>query len=84
MSLLSYRPLPGRRPVGARIALFLGFLAVFAAAAPDLDRVVLLEFDDMAALKRFYHSEDYAPLIKLRQEASTGDVALVEGTAAPG
>jgi predicted transglutaminase-like cysteine proteinase len=28
--------------VGARIALFLGFLAVFAAAAPDLDRVVLL------------------------------------------
>ena len=42
MSLLSYRPLPGRRPVGARIALFLGFLAVFAAAAPDLDRVVLL------------------------------------------
>ena len=42
MSLLSYRPLPGRGPVGARIALFLGFLAVFAAAAPDLDRVVLL------------------------------------------
>jgi len=28
--------------VGARIALFLSFLAVFAAAAPDLDRVVLL------------------------------------------
>jgi uncharacterized protein (DUF1330 family) len=44
-------------------------------------RVVILEFDDMAALKRFYHSADYAPLIALRQAASTGDVALVEGYA---
>ena len=49
--------------------------------APGLDRVVVLEFDDMAALKRFYHSDDYAPLIALRQSASTGDVALVEGYA---
>lgn len=51
---------------------------------PRLDRVVVLEFPDMAALKRFYHSEDYAPLIALRQSASTGDVALVEGYAPPG
>lgn len=42
MRFLSYRPTPGRGPVGARVLLFLGFLAVFAAAAPDLDRVVLL------------------------------------------
>ncbi|MBX9699300.1 MAG: DUF1330 domain-containing protein [Acetobacteraceae bacterium] len=48
---------------------------------PKLDRVVVLEFADMAALKRFYHSDDYAPLIALRQAASTGDVALVEGYA---
>jgi uncharacterized protein (DUF1330 family) len=48
---------------------------------PVFQRVVILEFDDMAALKRFYHSDDYAPLIALRQQASTGDVALVEGYA---
>lgn len=46
---------------------------------PGLDRVVVLEFTDMTALQRFYHSADYAPLIALRQSASTGDVALVEG-----
>ena len=51
---------------------------------PGLDRVVVLEFADMAALRRFYHSDDYAPLIALRQAASTGDVALVEGYAPPG
>jgi predicted transglutaminase-like cysteine proteinase len=34
--------MPGRGPAAARIALLLSVLAVFAAAAPDLDRVVLL------------------------------------------
>ena len=34
--------MPGRGLAAARIALLLSFLAVFAAAAPDLDRVVLL------------------------------------------
>ncbi len=50
---------------------------------PGLDRVVVLEFDDMAALRRFYDGADYAPLIALRQSASTGSVALVEGYAPP-
>ncbi|MDO9709830.1 DUF1330 domain-containing protein [Paracraurococcus lichenis] len=48
---------------------------------PGLERVVILEFPDMAALKAFYHGEDYAPLIALRQAASDGDVALIEGIA---
>ena len=48
---------------------------------PGLERVVVLEFPSMDALKTFYHSPDYAPLIALRQEASDGDVALVEGYA---
>ncbi len=48
-----------------------------------LDRLVILEFADMAALRRFYDSADYAPLIRLRQAASTGEVALVEGYAPP-
>jgi predicted transglutaminase-like cysteine proteinase len=42
MRFLWYRPKPGRGLAAARIALLLSFLAVFAAAAPDLDRVVLL------------------------------------------
>ena len=76
-----------RDKVAPMIARFGGRYAIRGGAVtpvegtPNLDRVVVLEFDDMAALKRFYHSEDYAPLIKLRQEASTGDVALVEGYA---
>jgi uncharacterized protein (DUF1330 family) len=35
----------------------------------------------MAAARRFYDSEDYAPLIRLRQSASTADAAIVEGGA---
>jgi uncharacterized protein (DUF1330 family) len=48
---------------------------------PNLERVVILEYPDMAALKAFYHGPEYAPLIALRQEASDGDVALIEGYA---
>ena len=48
---------------------------------PGLHRVVIIEFADMAAARRFYDSEDYAPLIRLRQSASTGDAAIVEGGA---
>ena len=48
---------------------------------PGLQRVVVLEFPDMAALRRFYDSPDYAPLIALRQSAADGDVAIVEGYA---
>ena len=42
-------------------------------------RLVIIEFDDVAAARRWYESEDYAPLIALRQSASEGSVAVVEG-----
>ena len=48
---------------------------------PVFARVVVLEFPTMDALKTFYHSPDYAPLIAMRQAASDGDVALIEGYA---
>ena len=48
---------------------------------PGLDRVVVLEFDTMAALQAFYFSADYAPLIALRQAATVSHLALVEGYA---
>ncbi|RAI57137.1 DUF1330 domain-containing protein [Roseicella frigidaeris] len=48
---------------------------------PRLERVVLLEFPDLPALRRFSDSPDYAPLIALRQAAAEGDVAIIEGHA---
>jgi uncharacterized protein (DUF1330 family) len=49
---------------------------------PGLDRVVVLEFPDLAAARAFYDSPDYAPLLAMRLAASTGSVALVAGIAA--
>ncbi|MDB5371556.1 MAG: hypothetical protein JWP04_198 [Belnapia sp.] len=46
---------------------------------PGLQRVVVLEFADMAALRAFYDSAEYAPLIALRASATVSNVALVEG-----
>jgi uncharacterized protein (DUF1330 family) len=46
---------------------------------PGLHHVVIIEFDDMAAARRFYDSDEYRPLIGLRQSASTGCAAIVEG-----
>jgi uncharacterized protein (DUF1330 family) len=42
-------------------------------------RIVVIEFPDMAALKAWYDSPEYAPLIKLRQSASRGSLIAVEG-----
>ena len=42
-------------------------------------RLVIIEFDDVAAAKRWYESDDYAPLIALRQSASRGAVVVVDG-----
>ncbi|HUC60904.1 MAG TPA: DUF1330 domain-containing protein [Alphaproteobacteria bacterium] len=44
-------------------------------------RLVLLEFPDMDALKRWYASAEYVALIKLRQSAAFTDVVAVEGYA---
>lgn len=50
-----------------------------AEGEPGLHRVVIVEYPDMAALRAFYDSAEYAPLIALRTSASTGTVAFVEG-----
>jgi uncharacterized protein (DUF1330 family) len=46
---------------------------------PGLQRLVVLEFASMDALRAFYDSPEYAPLLALRGEAAVSDVALVEG-----
>ncbi len=65
---------------GGRYAVRGGTVSVVEGTSP-FKRLVVLEFADMAALKAFYHSAEYAPLIALRQRASSGDVVLVEGYA---
>jgi len=42
-------------------------------------RIVVIEFPDMAALEAWYESNEYAPLIKLRQSASKGSLLAVQG-----
>ena len=42
-------------------------------------RVIVVEFPSLAAAKAFYASEDYQPLIPIRQSASDGRLFLVEG-----
>lgn len=55
-----------------------GALTVLEGAEP-YPRAVIIEFDDAAAAKRWYESEDYAPLIALRRSASEGTLIIVEG-----
>jgi len=42
-------------------------------------RLVVIEFETNEAAKRWYNSPEYAPLIKLRQQASDGEVLVVDG-----
>ena len=76
-----------REKVAPMIARFGGRYLVRGGAVTEVEgslglaRLIVLEFPDMAKLRAFYDSADYAPLIALRQASSTGDVALVEGYA---
>lgn len=45
------------------------------------ERLTVIAFPDMATLKSWYESEDYAPFRKIRQEAAVCDAAAVEGRA---
>jgi uncharacterized protein (DUF1330 family) len=51
--------------------------------ASPFKRLVVLEFPSMEKLRAFYHSPEYAPLIRMRMAASTGQVVLVEGFVPP-
>lgn len=42
-----------------------------------IDRMVVLEFPDMAAAERFYNSPEYQEILPLRQAASKGAVAIL-------
>ncbi len=42
-------------------------------------RLVVIEFESVAAAETFYNSPEYQAIIGLRLAASTGTVAIVEG-----
>jgi uncharacterized protein (DUF1330 family) len=74
-----------RRQVPATLAKYGGRFVVRGGASETLEgdwapkRVVVVEFPTMEALKRWYTSPEYKPLIALRQQHSSGDVIAVEG-----
>ena len=42
-------------------------------------RIVVHEFPDMETLKRWYESDDFQPLIEIRQSASKGNLIIADG-----
>lgn len=46
---------------------------------PPQGRVVVIEFPSLETARTFYQSDDYQPLIPIRQSASKGRVFIVEG-----
>lgn len=42
-------------------------------------RCVLIEFPDMDALRRWYGSEEYKPLLETRLGAASGNVIVLDG-----
>lgn len=46
-------------------------------------RLVVLKFDSAEQAKRWWNSPEYAPLRKMRQGASQGDLIVVEGCESP-
>jgi uncharacterized protein (DUF1330 family) len=74
-----------RRAVPATVEKYGGRFIVRAGACEVLEgdwtpkRMVVLEFPSMDALKRWYRSDDYKPLLAERQRYSTADLIAVEG-----
>jgi uncharacterized protein (DUF1330 family) len=74
-----------RKVVPASIARFGGRFLCRGGAVRVLEgdfvpkRVVVLEFPDAAAIKGWYESPEYRPLLEMRQRASKGSLFIVEG-----
>jgi uncharacterized protein (DUF1330 family) len=63
---------------GGRYLVRGGASEALEGAAPA-GRVVVLEFADLEAARRWYHSAEYQAALPLRQAASKGRLFLVEG-----
>jgi len=67
------------------VAAFGGSFVVRGGAVETLEgpeetrRVVVIRFDSMEKARQFYNSAQYQAAVKIRQEASEGELILVEG-----
>ena len=52
---------------------------LIAEGKPQGNRDVVVEFDTLEKAKEFYESEEYAKIIDIRKQNSTGYILLVEG-----
>jgi len=43
-------------------------------------RLIILEFPDMAKLREWYDSSEYRPLLELRKRSAQSNVVAIEGT----
>ena len=48
--------------------------------SPEPKRIVILEFADVAAIKRWYHSPEYQKILPDRLNNTRGRAYIVEGT----
>lgn len=71
--------------VGATIAKYNGKPLVRGGAFEVVEgdyqprRMIILEFSDMATLKAWYDSDDYAELKEMRKSSSSSNIIAVEG-----
>jgi uncharacterized protein (DUF1330 family) len=56
-----------------------GGAAELIEGGPEPKRIVILEFADAAAVKRWYHSPEYQKILPIRLANSNGRVFIVEG-----
>ena len=76
---------PYRAEVPATIAQYGGRYLTRGGAAelieggPEPKRIVILEFADTAAVKRWYDSPEYQKILPIRLATSTGRAFIVEG-----
>ena len=76
---------PYRAAVPATIAQYGGRYVTRGGATqlveggPEPKRIVILEFADTAAVKRWYHSPEYQKILPMRLNNSTGRAFIVEG-----
>ena len=74
-----------RKLVPATIAAFGGRFLTRGGATEVLEgewipnRLVILEFPDVAAIKAWYHSTEYQHLLELRKRTATSDFVIIDG-----
>jgi uncharacterized protein (DUF1330 family) len=75
-----------KRGVSATVEKFGGRFLVRGGSAKTFEgdwrpeRLIIIEFPDMASLEGWYRSADYGPLLSLRLAASDGRLIAIEGT----